>query len=75
MIKKTVRNEENFVQNRKKIKIQFCYYIFIYIIFYLIFFSDITFVKKKKIDFKENRSNELAKNCFCLYCSYNHIFK
>lgn len=48
MIKKTVRNEENFVQNRKKIKIQFCYYIFIYIIFYLIFFSDITFVKKKK---------------------------
>lgn len=66
---------KSFVQNRKKIKIQFCYYIFIYIIFYLIFFIDITFVKKKKkkIDSKENRSNELAKNCF--YYSYNHIFK
>lgn len=52
-------------------KIQFCYYYFyLYNILYLIFFSDIMFVKKK-VDSKENRSNDRGKKLFYII----HIFK
>lgn len=55
----------------KQMKIQFCYYYFyLYNILYLIFFSDIMFVKKK-VDSKENRSNDRGKKLFYII----HIFK
>lgn len=55
----------------KQMKIQFCYYYFyLYNILYLIFLSDIMFVKKK-VDSKENRSNDRGKKLFYVI----HIFK
>lgn len=55
----------------KQMKVQFCYYYFyLYNILYLIFLSDIMFVKKK-VDSKENRSNDRGKKLFYVI----HIFK
>lgn len=70
-MKKTVRGERDLCKMETNDQVQFCYYYFyLYNILYLIFFSDIMFVKKK-VDSKENRSNDRGKKLFYII----HIFK